>query len=79
MRKAISKSKLLAIIMLLSGISASSYAKKFESGGLYYNIVSEEDRTVSVTYSTDSYLNQDYVSGDIEIPQKLIYNSKTYT
>ena len=61
------------IAVLCTSLSASTYA--FYSDGLYYNILSEEDRTVEVT---DPY-KADYVSGDIEIPRKVIYNSKTYT
>ena len=60
--------------MLLTGISASAY--DFKSGELYYNILSENDCTVSVTNKSSG---ENYVSGDIEIPQKLIYKSKTYT
>ena len=62
--------------MLMSFLPASSY--DFEVDGLYYNILSEEDRTVEVTHK---YLSGDipYIEGDIEIPKKLIYKSKTYT
>ena len=64
--------------MLFTGISASS--SSFQSDGLYYDILSEEDRTVEVTYKS-TYINQqkNYVSGDIEIPRKVMYQSKTYT
>lgn len=51
----------------------------FESDGLYYNILSESDRTVEVTHRY-SYPNfRSYGSGDIAIPKKVICNSKTYT
>ena len=70
------KPLLLVILMLFTGISASS----FQSDGLYYHILSEEDRTVEVTYQS-TYISQqeNYVSGDIEIPRKVMYQSKTYT
>ena len=42
---------------------------------LYYNILSETDRTVEVTYG-DAYGNY---SGDIVIPQSVIIDGKTYT
>ena len=58
-------------------ISGSAFA--FKSGKLYYKILSEEDRTVEVTFWVDGSYNINYVSGDIEIPQKVIYQSKTYT
>lgn len=75
MRIIIPNSKLLAILMLLVGMSASAIT--FSSGGLSYNILSEKDRTVEVTYSKD-YLSE-YVAADLEIPQKVVFNSKTYT
>ncbi len=72
------KPLLLVILMLFTGISASS--SSFQSDGIYYDILSEEDRTVEVTYKS-TYINQqkNYVSGDIEIPRKVMYQSKTYT
>ncbi len=64
------------IAVLCASLSASAYDfYDFRSDGLYYSILSEEDRTVAVTYPDID----DYVSGDIEIPRKVIYNSKTYT
>ena len=76
MNTTIFKPILLVILMLLAGISVSAY--DFASDGLYYNILSEKDRTVEVTrqYSSHDY---GYVSGNIEIPRKVLYNKKTYT
>ncbi|WP_290259049.1 leucine-rich repeat domain-containing protein [Muribaculum intestinale] len=57
----------------------TALAYNFKSDGLYYNILSETDRTVEVTYydyKNNSYYNDAY--GDIEIPSKLIYDRKTY-
>ena len=68
---------LLAILMLLAGISA--FASAFQSDGLYYEILSEDDRTVAVTYmSYYESSNAEYVSGDIEIPRRILYNGTTY-
>lgn len=67
---------LFALFTLLSIATSSAAAFKYEK--LYYNIISEEDRTVEVTY-LDSKFNTAYVSGDIEIPRKVMYKSKTYT
>ena len=58
------------IVMLCASLSASAY--DFVADGLYYTILSEEDRTVAV-------VGQRNVSGDLEIPRKVICNSKTYT
>ncbi len=63
--------------MLLIGIVTSAHAYDFQSGDLCYNIQSEEDLLVSVTYLEENG-NSIYVSGDIEIPQEVTYNSKTY-
>ena len=69
---------MLVFLMLLTSMTALAY--NFKSDGLYYNILSETDRTVEVTYYRNdgygSYYNDAY--GDIEIPSKLIYDRKTY-
>ena len=65
------------IAALCASLSASAY--NFVSDGLCYNILSEDDRTVEVTYYGESYKNKDYVSGNLEIPRKAIHKSKTYT
>lgn len=65
------------IAVLCASLSATAY--DFRSGGLYYNILSEEERTVEVTYFvSDENHNASYVKGDIELPKKVIYSSKTY-
>lgn len=68
----------LWISIAMLWISISAFAYDFSSDGLRYDILSEEDRTVGVTYYSLNY-NDNYVSGDIEIPRKVIYKSKTYT
>ena len=68
----------LLLIIFFSGITANAY--DFYYDGLYYNILSKEDRTVETTYyytQNDKY--SDYISGEIEIPKKLIYWNETYT
>lgn len=77
MKRKTAKPYLLAIFMLLAGVNA--FAWEFESGGLYYNILSEGEGTVEVTYKILSFDNKHYVSGDIDIPQRVTYNDKTYT
>ena len=69
---------LFSLFTLLSIASSSAFDFKYD--GLLYNIISKEDRTVEVTYKSTSESNQKYyVSGDIEIPRKVIYYSTTYT
>ena len=55
--------------------AASAHAYDFMSGGIYYDVLSEEDRTVEVTRreSSGSY------SGSIIIPERVIHEGKTYT
>ena len=69
---------LFSLFTLLSIATSSAYDFKYD--GLCYNIISKEDRTVEVTYESTSENDQKYyVSGDIEIPRKVIYYSTTYT
>ena len=63
--------KLLVMTAMLSaGITA--FAQNFSVDGIYYNILSKEERTVEVTWALSPY------SGDIIIPERIIYNSTTY-
>ena len=62
----------LAAICLMAAIKASAY--DFEENGIYYNILSETDKTCEVTYI--KYLSISY-SGDITIPE--IANGYTVT
>lgn len=65
----------LALVSLL--FVAKSYAYDFELNGFYFNYVSEEDRTVEVTYRSYSSGNSYY--GNLTIPKKVSYDNKTYT
>ena len=64
---------LTAIIMV---VAIPTNASDFAVDGLYYNILSEEDRTVEVTYYDEYAGNKDYVNGYLDIPKKIIYSSK---
>ncbi|MCM1333288.1 MAG: leucine-rich repeat domain-containing protein [Bacteroides sp.] len=75
-RTNILKTLLVAMIM---AVSTTAHAYDFKVDGLYYNILSEEDRTVTVTYYREYYYNKDYVKGDLEIPEKILHGSTTYT
>lgn len=61
---------LFAVACLLCTLNANAF---FNSGGIFYDIISEEDLTVSVTYDQDTYY-----SGDIVIPATVEYENKTY-
>ena len=68
------KAKLkLVVVMLLALTALQCYAA---SDGLKYRIISEADRTAAVTGANSGRLD---TSGHIEIPQKTIINSKSYT
>ena len=71
------KTKLQKLLIAIAGllISANAFAYyDFNKDGIYYNILSETDRTVAVTYgSYGSY------SGNVTIPTKIIYQSTTYS
>ena len=70
MRKRITKN-LLTAVALCTALSAEAY--DFEAGGIYYNITSETDKTVEVTFGNNSY------SGDIAIPSTVSNGASTYT
>ena len=71
---------LTLLLMLIPHLyaTADEYKYDFKSDGLYYKILSEEDRTVEVIYEHDDFDNKIYVSGDIEIPRRVLYDGKTY-
>ncbi|MBR4128843.1 MAG: leucine-rich repeat domain-containing protein [Bacteroidaceae bacterium] len=71
------KSILLSVIGLLCSISVSAH--NFEVDGIYYNITSEEDKTVEVTYrGYDPIEYSDEYSGAIIIPEYVTYFNETY-
>ena len=56
------------------------FAEDFEVDGIYYNIMSAEDKTVAVThrgFSYESYLNE--YSGAVTIPESVTYMDNTYS
>ncbi len=75
---------LLTCVAALATVAASAY--DFEEGGIYYNISSTTDKTVSVTYLNkentngwDEYNTADGAyTGDISVPEQITYNGTTY-
>ena len=68
---------LLTALLLLC--SAVINAHDFRVDGIYYNILSEEDKTVEVTYrgsSSSSYSNE--YSGSVVIPKEVSYKGGSY-
>lgn len=81
---------LCALLTAFTSLTASAYA--FQQNGIYYNITSADNKTVSVTYSnydttTDAngnivvgqYNTNGGYSGDVTIPSNVTYNGITYT
>lgn len=58
--------------MLLLVLCLDLYAYDFETEGVYYKILSENDKTVSVTEGFE-------YRGTVDIPKKVEYNSNSYT
>ena len=55
-------------------------AQDFEVDGIYYNITSQENKTVAVTYKKTSKQEPSvYYEGDITIPEQVTYNEEVYT
>ena len=68
---------LFTALLLLFSLTATAH--EFEVDGIYYNILSEEDKTVEVTYrgtSYSQYSNEYY--DNVVIPESVIYNGSTY-
>lgn len=68
------KIALAACFLGLFGFGTNASAFDFESKGIYYNVISETEKSISVTSNeTDSYTNE------VTIPSEVSYNGKTYT
>ena len=67
--------KMLGLAALLS-VSVNANAYDFETNGIYYNILSQDNKTVEVTYRDTEYKSY---SGDVVIPEKVTYNNETYS
>lgn len=69
----------LTVMILVALVSFPCHAYDFESDGIYYNILSEADRTVEVTYLYSNADNKDAYRGSIKIPANVSHDSNTYT
>lgn len=66
--------KMLGLAVVLS-VCVNTSAYDFEANGMFYNILSQDDKTVEVTYRDTEY---DSYSGDVAIPEQVTYNNETY-
>lgn len=65
----------IVMCVLFGGINVAM-AYDFEVEGIYYNVVSAEEKTCAVTFKTST--GGDY-SGDVVIPATAVYNEEEYT
>lgn len=73
--KSFIKTFLVALITCLFSVTTSAH--DFEVDGIYYNILSETDMTVEVTYKGTSYYSAAY-TGSVTIPSSVVYNNTTF-
>lgn len=71
------KTKFLLLMLAMLLTLPQAGAHDFEANGIYYNITSETDKTVEVTYKGTSYTSAIY-SGNVTIPSQVPYNGTTY-
>ena len=71
------KHYLLKSLMLLAAIATSAgvSAYDFEAGGFYFNVLSEADGTVEVTYNKD----KPYEFGIYDVPMRVTHDAREYT
>ena len=71
--------KHLFTALLLLCVTAAT-AHDFEMGGIYYNILSEDNKTVEVTYKGTFYFEySNEYSGSVVIPETVTHNGTTYS
>ena len=66
------------LLTLLLVCTSTVFAHDFEVDGIYYNILSEEDKTVEVTYKGSSFSSQEEYNGSVVIPATTTYSNITY-
>ena len=65
--------KLFFTLAILAGFAVQALAYDFQVDGIYYNVKSDSESTVSVTYGDEDY------SGNIVIPGTVAVDGRTYT
>ena len=68
--------KVYGAAALLAFASGHAYAYDFVVDNIYYNITSDTDLSVEVTYETSSYNSY---SGDVDVPESVTYDGVDYT
>ena len=70
--------KKLLLFLCLLAVAIPPIAARVKIGDLYYNL-NDKDKTAQVTYYVYYDKNNNYVSGDVVIPEVVSYNSTDYT
>lgn len=65
----------LSLLAALLSMNIGIYAYDFEADGIYYNILSETDKTCEVTSGSSS----DAYTGTVVIPKMVNHNNTDYT
>ena len=71
--------KLLFSIFVAMLCCAVANAHDFVVKNIYYNITSDSNYTVNVTFKGTSYTSSKIYEGNVEIPSTVTYNSKVYS
>ena len=73
-----SRQRLAMIALVLCSLTANAH--DFKVGKIFYEIISEEDGTIAVTYEgTDIYNPDSHYTGEIRIPDRVSYYGKEYS
>ena len=71
---------LCLVFLALALCNTSLFAEDFAVNGIYYNITSETDKTVEVTYhGNNTSEDSNEYSGFVTIPQSVSYHGSTYS
>ena len=65
MKKSLSLKLFALVAAMMCALGASAYS--FQTGGIYYNVTSQPNRTVEVTYMDASYYSLGAYDGNITI------------
>ena len=76
MNKLTKLSRAIVAISMMLTVGFPSFAHDFEVDGIYYNITSSTDKTVSVTYKGSNI--SAWYSGSVVIPENITYDGITY-
>ena len=71
--------KTFLVMVMIMAMTPGANAYDFFLDGLYYSILSEDDCTVEVSSRSNNSGNNNYIEGDLTIPETIVHNSTRYT